>query len=339
MQQNRADKELRLNVAVKKEVLKSVAHERSMLIKHCSEWGYRKRYNAVVLNDAKPINSNEAMLTKMCNKHYDMHIIKNGKQFTMYVNDEPMLVIKKHTRSRQQGSRWVIEQYSNDKKHKSVFQHGYVFILRVPTMPVRMGVFFKAPIDQDFTNFTNHFRSQDYQNIVNFSLTLLPMAEPTCGFKYHKLSNNFDLSKIFNDLAPNDSMTKLTPCHDSKKNFALHKVHQLYKPKKPLMNDGKGKDCQDGQDCQDGKDKDGKGKDGKDGIHGKDGKDGNDDKDGHDGNDYSLTLDSFYYSKTDASSKPYVAMTRYQQNFYLTTYNNPATPAIAFITSVLACTV
>jgi hypothetical protein len=312
MELSRVDKDMRLNVACKKEIMKSVNNQRTLLIKHCSEYGYRKRYNAVMWEEPGIIHNNVPILNKLCRKQNDMHMIKTRKQFTLYVNEEPMLVIRKLSSSHQNGSRWVIEQYSNDKRHRARFQHGYVFILRVPCMHIRMGVFFKAPVHQDFTNFTHHFRAYNgNDDIINHSLSLIPEDEPECGFKYHKLSNNFDLTSIFNDLSPNDSCTKLTPYYESTKNFALHQAHSIYKSKCTSdTNQDTTAVCAETNTSSTPPSQ-------------------NSSKTNY--------LYNFYNPSTKNSTKPYIAMTRYQNDLYLTTYNEPVTPAIAFVVSVLAC--
>lgn len=321
MELNRFDKDMRQNVARKKAMMKSVATQRILLIKHCSEYGYRKRYNAVMWDEPGIIHNNVAMLNKTCQRQNDMHIIKTRKQLTLFVNNEPMLVIRKLSSAHHNGSRWIIEQYTNDKRHRSTFQHGFVFTLRVPYMPIRMGVFFKAPVHQDFSNFTHHFRTRDTNDIIDHSLSMIPVDEPRSGFKYHKISNNFDLTAVLNDLAPNNAITNLIPYHESKKNFALYQEHRLYRSNttsdvthdvKVSTGDSISSDAisSDARTLTTLKKQD---------------------------SSIKNYLYNFYNPSTDTSSKPYIAMTRYQHDLFITNYIEPSTPAIAFIVSVLAC--
>lgn len=304
------------DITIKKELFKHVCHERSLLIKQYRSRGRIIKYNAVVIDNSNTLKQSTAMLYKLCTHYHDMSMVPCGRgKFVLYGNNDPLLTITKYRGKKitGRGSRWLIEKYMNDNfKSKAKFQHGYVFVLRVPAMPVRMGVFFKAPIHQDFVNFNHHFRKQDSYNIIDYSLAISTMTEPLYGFKYHKLSNNFDLTQVFNDVQTFESIKELPLCSTSKKNFTVHHVHKLYKPADP-----------DGQYIsplpETALDVDA------------------DDVD----NSVDALTDNFSKppspSKTSNPQHKFISMNRHDKDYYFTTFTNPVTPVIAFITSILAC--
>ena len=310
---------LRQDVLIKKEVFKHVSHERSILMKQCRSRGLITRYTAVLIDNSNPINHSVATLHKFCNHHPDMHMTSHASSFTLYVNNEPLLTIKKKKGTwKQNGGRWIIEKYVNpNSKPVSTFQHGYVYVLRVPMMPVRMGIFFKAPIDQDFANFNNHYRTKDTNDIIEYALHFPIMDKPQHGSNYIKLSNTLDLSNVFNDVWINRSIKELQVCHGSKKNFTVHQLHSIYSPRTQRLPVNEPSSpahlVQFSDQCSELQDN---------------------------------TLDDMFYVDEQSGTKDaspdaltkYISMTRYDKNFYLTTFNAPVTPVIAFIASVLSCT-
>ena len=331
---------IRQDVRIKKEMLKHVSHERSILMQQCRSRGRITRYNAVLVDNSNPINHGIPMLHKFCTHHPDMYMTSHLGSFTLHVNNEPFLVIKKKKQWKQKGVRWIIEQcVQPTRKHAAKFQHGYIYVLRVPMMPVRMGVFFKAPIHQDFTNFNGHYRTNDKNDIIEYSVNFPIMEKPQYGSNYVKLSNNFDLSKVFNDVHIKRSIRELQVRHGSKKNFTIYQLHSIYSPRTQLLPDtvpslesstvpSSPERCR--EQCRELKDTDAT-------LNGLfyDDEQSDTNNVSHDvSHDVSATSPA---EVTDGLTK-YISMTRYDKHFYLTTFNAPVTPAIAFIASVLACT-
>ena len=332
---------IQTDIARKKTLFRHVCHERSMLIKKYRTRGRVTKYNAVIYDNSLRINENTTSLLKLCTHYNDMSMVPHGRgKFILYGNNNALLTITKQRNKRvtDSGSGWLIEKYANgDLKSTVKFQHGFVFVLRVPMLPVRLGVFFKAPIYQDFFNFNDHFRKQDSYNIMDYSLNFPTVTEPAYGYKYYKLSNTFDLTRVFNDVHLNDSVKELSICSASKKNFTLHCMHQLYDDPCDDPTHADGRASADSNTSTAEMTLASADTSSANGVASAD--------TCTDSSGVNVSVDTF----TDTFYKPpspdritntpskYISMNRHEKDFYFTTFTAPMTPAIAFITSVLAC--